>query len=151
MVQTLTRLSVQEEKQQILDNWDSSRLYKYFLKKNPELASRYDSLLAQYKSYLLLCALSALPLAVPSEEVDELWHRHLEMNSDYNKLTMALTGKILVHNPHLDGDEVDDSARQNLADASFAVYGKFVFDPSAIGCNNCDGNGCLTCHNGCKS
>lgn len=151
---TLTKTAV-EEKQEILENWDFSRLEAYVLKDHPELKDNLPVLLRQYRDYLMLSSLVNKALAVPGEKVDIIWHHHLCLNYDYNLLTKALAGKILRHEPSLDGDDTDNQSGKNLVEASFEVFGKFVFDPSLIdhqnGCSACDGNGCMTCHNGCKT
>ena len=147
---TLSPLALASEK---VNNWDMKKLTKYVLKEHPELADRIDNLLAEYKNYLVLCALTDTPLSVPSHDVDKVWHCHLCLNADYNKMTQEIMGKILIHTPFLEGDTTDPSAKQNLIDASFLYFGKFVFNAELLsyaGCNNCDGNGCLNCHNGCK-
>lgn len=151
MIQVL--VSETQQAQNVLNSWDTSRLEKYVSKEHPEIISELRSLMSEYKSYLFLCAMVKMPLAVPSENVDKIWHCHLCLNADYNQLTKKLTGRILPHQPFLDGDTPDLESKQNLVDASFKYFGKFVFNPeflSHAGCNNCDGNGCLTCHNGCK-
>jgi hypothetical protein len=138
---------------EILDKWDYSRLVKYVLKEHPELQEQLDELLEQYKSYLFLCAMTSNPLAVPSLAVDKIWHCHLCLNLDYNQLTKQATGKILQHQPFLEGDTPDFGSKQNLIDASFKYFDKFVFDPELLshaGCDQCDGGGCITCHSGCK-
>ncbi len=104
---------------------------------------------------MYLCAVSDESLAVPGDKVDKIWHCHLWMNADYNRLTKKLCGHIIRHEPHLDGDEHDPKSGQNLVDASFKHFGSFIFDPILIdhinGCSACDGNGCMNCHNGCKA
>jgi hypothetical protein len=75
------------------------------------------------------------PLSVPSSNVDDIWHCHLELNVDYNRFTKNLLGYILPHQPFLDGDEPDPQSKTNLIEASFQYFGKFVFDPTSLDCS----------------
>lgn len=114
---------------------------------HPELKSEIDNLMLQYRKFIYLCGKSNLPMAVPSEKVDYIWHLHLQQNWSYNPFCLEVADRIVIHRENDQAESVEDRSRskQNLIDTAFQVFGYFPFDLSLLDCSTCK-NGCVNCN-----
>ena len=63
-----------------------TEILDYALKQNHKDLQLTSDTVIQYKRYIYLCMVSTSVLAVPSQEVDEIWHAHLLHNYQYEQM-----------------------------------------------------------------
>jgi hypothetical protein len=85
----------------IIENWDYTRVTKLVARDYPSVYEEFNKYFTQYKYFLLLCVLNQSDIvSVPNYGVDMIWHSHLIINRDYNKLTQLINnGEIIYHEP----------------------------------------------------
>jgi hypothetical protein len=81
-----------------IENWDYSRVEKLVKRDYPNVYSEYTKYFTQYKYFLLVCVLNQSDIiAVPNHGVDMIWHCHLIINRDYNRLTQLINNNVIIY------------------------------------------------------
>jgi hypothetical protein len=85
----------------VIESWDYTRVAKLVARDYPLVYEEFNKYFTQYKYFLVLCVLNQSDIvSVPNYGVDMIWHGHLIINRDYNKLTQLINnGEIIYHEP----------------------------------------------------
>ncbi|WP_377477527.1 MAG: hypothetical protein P2A85_03385 [Microcoleus anatoxicus] len=143
-------------------SYDLSVIRERFLKDNPELSSRLDSIELVYRQYMYLCAIKPrMSLSVPSNEVDEFWHCHIIHTREYQDFCNEIAGYFIHHAPHsaLATNKEKKVARRNFL-SLFMIHFQDSTNVESLKCGlnfsvdlfgDCqDCHNCVTCRGGEK-
>jgi hypothetical protein len=129
-----------------LERYDISFVAKRLAREKGMSAVSAESAVLEFKRYIGLAVLGYRGLAVPSQEVDEVWHAFLLFTREYEAFCRNAVGFFVHHVPSASDRKLSGSAR--LAEAYGRVFG---FAPSKGGhcatCTSCRASlSAGTCH-----
>ena len=87
---------------------------------SPDVAT---SLVHEYKKFLLMSVISALPIA-PSGFVDEVWHLHMLFTREYLETCRLLKGNVIVHVPLIENSVAEKENLQGFYQKTVQLYEK---------------------------
>jgi hypothetical protein len=114
-----------------INSYDFTSIVSHAVQKNPQLnlIEKIDSVLTEYKNFMLDCSTTTTPINVPNEEVDAIWHSHILFSKKYFEFCKQIAGRYIHHTPHT-GCQAD------------CVTMPPVKASNCSGGTNCSGTGC---------
>lgn len=82
-------------------SWDLSGPIAFLVNRQSKNASHVDLIAREYRRYLGIIAVYPKDRFPVSEEVDEMWHTHILFTRDYRKMSDAIRGEYINHDPIL--------------------------------------------------
>lgn len=82
-------------------NWDLSMPKAFLVNRQGKNAAHVDLIAKEYSRYLGIIAAYPQDRFPVSEEVDEMWHTHILFTRDYRRMSDAIRGEYINHDPIL--------------------------------------------------
>jgi hypothetical protein len=118
-----------------LERYDISFVADRLIRENSSRSSSIASSLLDFKRYMSLAVLGYRGLAVPSQQVDDVWHAFLLFTQEYAAFCRKTVGFFVHHVPTASGRKLPDGA--GVAEAYRRVFG--LHSPKAGHCATCTG------------
>lgn len=109
MTPTKPRHKLDWERIKIALNWDLTKPKEFMVKREGKEPSYVEIVAKQYLRYLGIIAAYPADRFPVSEPVDEMWHTHILFTRDYRKMSDAVRGEYINHDP-----VITDADRQPL-------------------------------------
>ena len=97
-----------------------------------------------------IVAHAQLPVVVPTKEIDSVWHLHMLDPVSYYEDCMGCHGKIIGHNPALEGSQEEKGKLQSMFLMTSNLWKETYGEEYAGSAADCDGpdHACLECSMG---
>lgn len=90
--------SISSTLNQLATDFDMDDVIADFISQHPELSNYSDLIVKQYREFMEN-AKNGLPLSVPNDAVDLLWHVHICHTLSYHRFCDTIAGEYIHHTP----------------------------------------------------